>query len=303
MAVVRDYWKTNEQAAMHHDASLFAQIQTGLIQEADEASIKADLALGSPDLAAPRPLRHVTVYVPHQYRYPAEFLALIETVQTDETAHPTNDPWSFYDHFSQASTRDPWKADFYADVRPSRTPKFALDRAGYATAIPAGASRFVRRPEGLAAALSTYLHTGVESGVLNGPFAPGPLTTESVNLQRAHSDNMTRLGYHEATDFEVLPYVHSYQAADGSAIVLFALRPSTTVTLPDPSTCIVQPASPRQWGGLVPIGRYTSVTIDNLLQYIGTDPLARSGAQVDVVGVGDNQVAARTVPSPLTYCH
>jgi hypothetical protein len=299
-AVVRDNWKANEQAAMRQDLRLFAQIETGFLIEIDEAAIKADQALGRPALAAPRPLRDVTVYVPHQHRYPAEFLTLIQTVQVDEASRPTNDPLSFFEHFIQPAARDPWKADFYTETDPGRTLKFALDRDGYATALPADASQLVLTPNGLAAGLAAYLETGVRSGTATGPFAPGPMTTKSVELQRAHDSRMTSQGYKEATDFHVLSYLHAYRSADGSAIVLFALRPSNTVTT-DPSTCVVQPDN-RQWGGLVPLGRYSSVTFDDLLQLIAIDPPARSAGKVDVVGVHDDQVAARTVPSPLTYC-
>ena len=301
-SVVHEYWKSNEQALMHHDSKLFARIETGFPLETDQAAIKADRAVGNPALAAPRPLRRVTAYVPRQQGFPQEFLALIETVQIDATGHPNDAQWNFYEHFARPSAGDAWKADFYAQVNPSRPFKFALDSGGYATSLPGGASRFVLRPDGLAAALATYQRTGVLSGTPNGPFAPGPMTSFSVDLQRAHHDDMTRLGYQEATDFHALPYVYAYRASDGSSIVLFALRPSDTVTPPDPSNCIIQPASLRQWGALVPAGRYASVTIDNLLQYIATNPVAKPGAQVEVIGVGDDQVAARTVPALVSGC-
>jgi hypothetical protein len=301
-AIVRDYWKMSEQASMHQDAKLFSRIETGFLKESDEASIKVDLAFGNPGLSAPRPLRHVTVYVPHQRGYPAEFTVLIETVQLDATRTPTDAPLSLYEHFIQPSSHDSWKADFYAQINTSRHFNFALDSAGYAAALPVGDSRFVLRPDRLATAFAAYQRTGLQSGSASGPFADGPMTTDSVGLQRAHHDTLTLLGYQEATDFRALPFVHAYRAADGGAIVLFALRPSNTVTLPDPSSCIVQPASLRQWGGLVPAGKYASVTIENLLQYIAANPSAGPGAKVDVVGVGDDQVAARTVPSPLPQC-
>jgi hypothetical protein len=302
VVIVQDYWKINEQATMHHDAKLFARIETGFLLESDEATIKADRALNNPALAAPRPLRHVTVFVPHQRGHPSEFMALIETVQVDVNGHPNNAPTSFYEHFLQPSVRDAWKADFYAQVTASRLFKLALDSAGYAIALPSGAPRLVVRPDGLAAALAVYQQTGILSGTPSGPFAPGPMTSYSVDLQRARHDNLTILGYQEATDFQVLPYVHAYRAADGSAIVLFALRPTNTVTLADPSACIIQPGSLQRWGALVPAGTYTSVAIDNLLQYIATNPVASPGARVDVVGVGDDQVAARTVPDLLSRC-
>jgi hypothetical protein len=299
---VHKYWTSNEQALMHRDSTLFARIETGFLLETDRAAIKADRALGNPALASPRPLRRVTAYVPRQQGFPQEFLALIETVQIDGTGHPNGAQSSFYEHFARPSAGDAWKADFYAQVNPSKPFKFALDSAGYATSLPGGASRFVLRPDGLADAMATYQRTGVQSGTPDGPFAPGPMTSFSVNLQREHHDNMTRLGYEEATDFQVLPYVHAYRAVDGSSVVLFALRPSDTVTLPDPSNCIIQPPSLRQWGALVPAGIYASVTIDNVLQYIATNPLAGPGAKVEVIGVGDDQVAAHTVPATLPGC-
>jgi hypothetical protein len=301
-AVVRNYWKLDEQASMKQDANLFAGIETGFLRESDEASIKVDRALGNPGLAAPRPLRRVTAYVPHQRAHPAEFTALIETVQLDATRNPTDAPLSLYEHFVQSSSRETWKADFYAQISSGRKFDFALDSTGYAFALAVGDSRFVLRPDGLAAAFAAYQRTGIESGSGSGPFAEGPMTTDSIGLQRAHRDNLTLLGYQEVTDFQALPFVHAYRAADGGAIVLFALRPSDTVTLSDPSFCIVQPASLRRWGGLVPAGTYSSVTIENLLQYIAANPVAGPDAKVDVVGVGDDQVAARTVPSLLPQC-
>lgn len=301
-SAVQEYWKMNEQAAIRRDVKLFARIETGLLLETDTALIKTERALGEQGQVVPRPLRKATVYVPHQRGFPAEFVALIETVQIDATGHPNDAPWTFYEHFTRPSSGDAWKADFYSQVNPGRPFKFALDAAGYATSLPAAASAFVLRPDGLSTALATYQRTGVVSGSPYGPFAPGPMTSYSVDLQRAHHDDLANRGFEESTEFHVLPYVHAYRAVDGSAIVLFALRPSDTVTPPDPSTCMLQPASLRRWGALVPAGAYASITIDNLLQYMATNPLDRPGAQVDVIGIGDEQVAAHTVPSRLAHC-
>ena len=135
-SVVHEFWKSNEQALMHHDSKLFARIETGFPLETDQAAIKADRALGNPALAAPRPLRRVTAYVPRQQGFPQEFLALIETVQIDGIGHPNDAQWNFYEHFARPSAGASWKADFYAQVNPSRPFKFALDSGGYATSLP-----------------------------------------------------------------------------------------------------------------------------------------------------------------------
>jgi hypothetical protein len=299
VAVARDYWKTNEQATMRRDAELFARIHTGLILEADRAWVIAQQNLNRPALAAPRPLRQVTAYVPRQRGFPAEFIALIETVQVDDSGHPSNAQNSFYDHFVRPAADAGWKVDFTtADVNPGRPLKFALDRDGYATALPVDASEFVLPPNRVGAALATYLDTGVKSGTGTGPFASGPMTTESVKLQREHDSYMTGQGYIEATEFKVLPYLHAYRSADGGAIVLFALRPYNRVTTP-PDHCIIQPAQPakRQWGGLVPPGTFSAVFIENLLQLAATDPPAGARGPVDVVDVDESQVAGYTSPS------
>jgi hypothetical protein len=297
--VARDYWKTNEQASMHRDAELFARIDTGLTLEEDRAWVIAEQNLSRPVLAAPRPLRQVTAYVPRQRGFPAEFIALIETVQVDESGHPNNAPDSSYDHFVQPAAHAPWKVDFTtAGVNPSRRLKFALDRDGYATALPVDASGFVLPPNQVGAALATYLDTGVKSGTGTGPFAPGPMTTGSVQVQREHDSYMTGQGYIEATELKVLPYLHAYRSTDGGAIVLFALRAYDRATTP-PDHCIIQPSQPaqRQWGGLVPPGTFSAVFIENLLQLAATDPPAGAGGSVDVVDVDDSQVAGYTSPS------
>src|SRR6266567_2684137 len=112
--VVRDYWAVNERAAMAHDLDRFAQAETGLLLEADRGQVQANKALAVPPIPKPRPLRRVTTYVPHQHRYPAQFLALLETVQVGDGGQLTTTPTAIYLHFVRPSSTDPWKADFYA---------------------------------------------------------------------------------------------------------------------------------------------------------------------------------------------
>ncbi|MBJ7597068.1 hypothetical protein [Candidatus Nephthysia bennettiae] len=52
----------------------------------------------------------------------------------------------------------------------------------------------------------------------------------------------------------------------------------------------------------MPAGRYASVTIENLLQYVAANPVTGPSAKVDVLGIGDDQVGARMVPSTLPQC-
>ena len=302
--VVRDYWRANEQAAMSHDAELFSRIESGLQLEADAATARAARATATPGLAGPRPLRRVTVYVPRQPTYPAEFVALIETVAVDQRGQPTAQAFALYDHFRRAAAGARWLADFYSLADPGHPIRFLLDGAGYASALPANAGGFLLPPAAIAGSLATYLRSGLSSGRPSGPFAPGVLTTGSVSSQLGYQLNLARQGYLTSFDYASPPFSRAYRSADGAAIVLFALRPTATVTLTDPArTCIVQPPDQLQrWGGLLPAGRYSLVALDDLLQLVAADPPAHVGARIDVLTAADDQVAARAVPSPLSSC-
>jgi hypothetical protein len=301
--VVRDYWRVNERAAMSHDADLFGSVQTGLLQEADTAIDKAAHALGAPGLAAPRPLRRVTVYVPRQRGYPAEFLALIETVGTNDQGQPTKDPIAFYDHFSRATAGAKWLADFASDVDPQRPLKFALDGDGYASTVPANAGGYALKPEAVGDALIGYYSSGVESGTPQGPFDIGKYSSGSVVSQRQYRDIVAQAGNLVSIDYTTRPFERAYRGAAGSAIVLFAVQATASVTTSDPNhRCLLQPPDLRAWGGLVPAGSYSSLGIDDLLEMIAADPPARPGAKLTLLAQDDTRVGVRAAPFTQGRC-
>ena len=301
--VVRDYWAVNERGAVSQDVSVFAQVQTGALLDADRGVTQANRALGFPGLTSARPLRRVTTFVPHQTGYPAQFLALLETVGADVGGRLTSQPVAFYDHFIRPSVKDRWKADFYVTVDLSRGIKLAVDRDGYATAVAQSSTKYVVRPDQLATALIDYWQSGLTTGSPIGPFAPGNLTTNSVRSLRDHASTMSSLGYRTETRFLARPFVQAYQAADGDAVVIFVFEASEVVTPAGPGGCILQPAERLQrWGGLVPAGGYTSVATDTLVEVIAKDPVAAPHAQVDVLSGVQNDIAART-GQPVPGCH
>lgn len=303
--VVRDYWRLNEQANIGSDPAAWGQIEGGLLQQADVADTDAARKLGLARLAAPRPLRRVSVYVPRQRSYPAEFVALIETVDTDQGGQPTSTPLGFYDHFvRQPGAGGRWIADFAATADLARPMRFALDGDGYAGSLAPQASGYVAQPAALGDVYAAYLSSGVASGTPHGPFVAGSRTTDAVRGARAYQERMTRQGYRISLDYSPPPYVHAYRGADGSAIVLFALQLTNTVQLQDPTTCIVQPADNlRLWGSLVAPGSYSVVASEDLYQLIAIDPAARAGAGVDLVAeTNTDQVAVRTIPYQSGRC-
>jgi hypothetical protein len=302
--IVQDYWRINERGAANHDLDTFALVESDLLLEADRGNVQASRALGVPGLASPRPLRKVTVYVPHQRRYPAQFLALLETVRVDEGGQLTSEPAAYYDHFARISDRSRWQADFYAIADLSRPIRFALDADGYASLLAATAEGYVLQPAQVGAALADYLREGLATGTPSGPFAPGRLTTDSFRGQRSYRDAMARKGYMSRIDFTPRSFVQAYRAVTGAAIVLSAIQATNLVTVSDPSTCIVQPPERlQQWGGLVPSGTYASVAIDDLLEFVAQDPRAKPNATIELLSSADDSIAARTMPSPVPGCH
>ena len=111
--VVHDYWTVNEQALMTYNTGLFAKIQSPPLLESQIADVTAAKAAGDQVLKSARPLKKVTTYVPHQQGYPAQFVALVETVKVDTAGNLASDPIGFYYRFWQPSEGAPWKANFY----------------------------------------------------------------------------------------------------------------------------------------------------------------------------------------------
>lgn len=261
--------------------------------EADTAAAAASKALGTPGPAISRPLRQVSVYVPHQSQYPLGFLARIETV----SASTSGESSSVYYHFGRAAAGARWLADF-SSVADTRSPiRFALDQAGYANILPIDAAGYVVQPRDAASALNDYLTSGLESGTPSGPFVPGKHTSGVVKSLRDSYDGLDNQGYEPSGDFAVREFTRAYRAADGSPVVLFAVEATSRLALKARNetsvTCIVQSADHlQQWGGLVPSGRYSEIDFVDLLQLIALDPRRGPNGRVDVVAGSDDRVAA-----------
>jgi hypothetical protein len=303
--VVRDFWRLNEKANTSSDwAAARGQIEGGLLQEADVADGNAMRALGLTSLTAARPLNRVAVYVPRQRSYPAEFVALLETVDLDQGGQLTSEPLAFYAHSVRTAEDERWIADFAAIGDLGRPLRFALDGDGYASSVALQAGGYVVTPSALGDAYVGYLSSGLASGTPRGPFTAGSRTTDAVRGARGFQESMARQGYRVSIDYSTRPYLHAYRGADGFGIVLFALQVTSTVQLADPSLCIIQPADNlRAWGTLVPPGSYSMVASDDLSQLIAIDPPARAASTVDLVAeTYTDQVAARTVAYQLGHC-
>lgn len=294
VGVVQQYWQVNERAAMGADADLFERVQTGALLEADRGVVVAGRALGRPGIRAPRPLRRVTPFVPHQRRYPAEFLALIETVGVADSGELTDQASRFYDHFVKPSRSQGWMADFYVPADLRHPVRFATDRDGYAIALQPGADGFVLRPGEVPGAFARYLTSGLATGSPAGPFRAGQLTTDAVDAQRRYRAAMRSGGYDVGFDFAPRTFLHAYRAAGGQAILLFAVDAVLHVG----AACIVQPmGDPRRWGGLVAPGLYSSVVLGHVLEIMASDPPRSSARVVELSSSADDLVSSTTRPA------
>ena len=296
--VVHSYWSVNEQALATFNPDLLTKVQATPLLEAQSASLKAAKAAGDPPLKAPRPLKKLTAYVPHQRHHPAQFVALVETVKIDSSGKPTADPIAYYYRFTEQSNGAPWKADFYV-LAPTNAPQqIALDSDGYATALSPGQSGLVLTPEQLPASLARYLETGITTGSAQGPFAPGHLTTDAVKALRDYRDAMDKLGYTVEIGYEADRFVSAYRGSGGRAVVLFDVHSSDKIGVKDALHCIVQPKEDlHRWGGLLPPGSYSHLVEGRQLQFVAADPPNKAGNSVDVPAYVDTQVSAEASPA------
>src|SRR3979411_2193891 len=137
------------------------------------ADVKAARAAGAPALKSARPLTKVTTYVPHQQGYPAEFVALVETVKVDASGTPSNDAIGFYYRFGRLSEDASWKANFYVLASLDQPSRIAVGRDGFATMLAPGNGTLVVDPKQLPGSLAQYLNSGLISGSAEGSLGPG----------------------------------------------------------------------------------------------------------------------------------
>src|SRR3984893_16786187 len=270
--VVHDYWSVNEQAFTTYNPDLLIKIESTPLLEAQAASIKAAKAAGDPMLKSARPLKKVTIYVPHQPSYPAQFIALVETVKVDGSGNPTQEAMDFYYRFAQPSDNAHWKANFFVD------------------------------PKQLPGSLARYLNSGVASGSPQGPFAPGHLTTDAVTSLRKYRDTMTKLGYTVDLSYQPGQFFDAYRGADGRAVVLFNLQSTDKIAVPAGVHCILQPKYNRHRGGrLFAPGSYSQLVEGRLLQFVATDPAKKAGTAIDVPAYVETQASAETSPAAPAF--
>jgi hypothetical protein len=282
--IVTDYWTQNEKANVSGDGSLFETIESGPALTFDQAAAARNAKLNR-HLAEARPLRKLTVYVPHQSRFPAEFAARIDTVTADRNGKPTTQPLSLFNVFEKASAGQAWKSSFFAQAAPSETITIPIGDDGYAAQVPIGGSAQAVPPGRMGQLVADYVNAvtagmGVDDLELDG--APG---IEAVARgQKLSIEGARRAGF--TLTFQSAPGpggAHAYRAVQDKAVVFFTVSSVQVVAAARDGACLVQ----DQRHGLppeVPPGSYGRVENKILALVIAFDPPAKKG-KATVVGM------------------
>jgi hypothetical protein len=275
--VVADYWTQNEKANVASDPALLEAIESGPALIMDQALATRNAKLNH-HLAEARPLRKVTVYVPHQSRYPAEFTARIDTVNATPDGKVTTETFTFFNVFEKGAPGQKWKSTFFVPPAPGETITIAIANDGYAARVPLSGSGQTVPPGKLSQVVADYLNSasaglGTDDSQLDGTLGiDGIVRGQRLSIEGARRSGFTLTG-------EAAPgpgVAHAYRSAQGSAVVFFAVSSQVLAKSARDGACIIQDKRlhlPPE----VPPGNYGRVENKILALMIGSDPAATKG--------------------------
>lgn len=144
------------------DPALVDRVEGGALAEIAKADLAAQRAAtpgGNPGYPALK-LRDARFTIPKAAGWPKFFVA-------DTLSNRDRNRWLVV--FTRDGAREPWKASYLTLLAAGKVPEFAVDKDGYAEAVPAsGDTGTAVAPGALSRAYTEYLRTGN-----NGPFLPG----------------------------------------------------------------------------------------------------------------------------------
>jgi hypothetical protein len=275
--VVTSYWTQNEKANIASDAALLEPIEAGPALTFDQVIAMRSSKLNR-HLAEARPLRKVTVYVPHQSRYPAEFAARIDTVDSDPQGKLSTQPFSFFNVFEKASAGEAWKSTLFVAPNLGDTIAIPIGGDGYTGRLPIGGSTQAVAPSQLGQVVADYLNAataglGVDDSKLDG----APRIDAVARGQRLSIDGARRAGF--TLTMQAAPGPggsHAYGSAQDQAVVFFTLTSVSVATATRDGACLIQDQRLRL-PPEVPPGSYGRVENKLLAMVIASDPPAGKG--------------------------
>lgn len=277
--VVTSYWTQNEKANLvGGDPALYESIESGPALIFDQAQAVRNAKLNR-RLAEPRPLRKVTVYVPHQTSFPAEFAARIDTVGYDREGKLNTQPSSSFNVFEKGSAGQAWKLTFFV-VEPAfgETISIAIGSDGYVAQVPAVETGQAVVPGLMPQLVADYINSatagiGMDDSKLDG--APG--IDAVARGQKVSIEGARRAGFTQTMQAAPGPGgSHAYRSAEGRAVVVFAIISQVVANAARDGACLVQDRRlflPPE----VPPGSYGHLENKILALLIASDPPAGKG--------------------------
>jgi len=282
--VVASYWTQNEKANMTNDTALLETIEAGPALTMDEVLAVRNAKLNR-HLAEARPLRKVTVYVPHQTRYPAEFAARIDTVNANPNGKVTTEPITFFNLFEKGSPGQAWKSTFFVSPRLDETVTIAIADDGYVALVPVNGSGQTVAPAQMGNLVADYLNAATAGlGMDDSQLEGGPGIDQMARGLRLSIESARQAGFTQT--FHASPGPggsHAYRSAEGRAVVFFAVSNLQVVTAARAGVCIVQDAR-AHLPPEIPLGNYGRVENKVLALLVAADPPSKKG-KASVLGI------------------
>ena len=283
-AVVTSYWTQNEKVNVTADAALLETIEAGPALTVDQVMLARNAKLNR-HLAEARPLRKVTVYVPHQSRFPAEFAARIDTVDADPTGKLSTAPFTFFNVFEKTSASEVWKSTFFVVPTTGETITIPIGEDGFVAQVPSAGATQAVPPEQMGQVVADYVNAataglGVDDSKLDG----APRIDAIARGQKLSIEGARRSGF--TLNVKASPGPggsHAYSSALSQALVFFTITSLSVAVATRDGACFVQDQRLRL-PPEVPPGSYGRVENKILALVIATDPPAGKG-KAKVVGL------------------
>jgi hypothetical protein len=276
--VVEGYWTQNEKANMAGDPTLFEPIEAGPALTVDQAVSARNSRLNR-HLAEARPLRKVTVYVPHQSRYPAEFAARIDTVGAERDGKLNTQPTSIFNLFEKASKEQAWKSTFFVIEPPvGDSISIAIGEDGYVAQVPNDGGALAVPPGRLGLVVADFLNAATAGmGVDDSPIDGAPKLEAIARNQKLAIEGGRRAGFTLTAQAASGPGgSHAYRSAHDQAVVFFAVSSVMVLNATRDGACMIQDHRLRL-PPEVPPGSYRRVENKILALVIASDPPAGKG--------------------------
>ncbi|HXN03817.1 MAG TPA: hypothetical protein VN895_03170 [Candidatus Acidoferrum sp.] len=259
--IVRAWWPVHEQALAGNNMVATDQLESGGFQEFTDGQT-LDLVGRQLKWRTDRQLVDLRLFVPRQDRYPADFLAIVETTPyaTDQS-HPPGTMVVEFLVFQRTGPSDSWKAALESDAYLAKWPLSVFPTAtGGSPYETAPKGPFAVAPLDLPNALASYWTAAYQSGTppLGSPFASA--TFVNLSGQAIYED---RLAWEKRTGL-VGGVTYSADTADplfqfsvnGSYdAVCFTVRMLSTTKKAGGGT-LHQDTARQNYGGRLPPGRY-----------------------------------------------